>query len=95
MVVEADELSGVGRISSRVDGKTTVVEMPIAEIGKRLSTAAKMTLDSIGSATSARRIEQRSDGWFFSAREGLQGPFASREAAEDELDRHLLEAQSA
>jgi len=95
MVVEADELTGVGRVSSRVDGKTIVTEMPVAEIAQRLSMAAKMTLDSIGSATAARRIEQRADGFFFTAREGLQGPFASTEEAEEELDRHLLMAQSA
>lgn len=95
MVVEADELSGVGRVSSRVDGKTTVVEMPVSEIGQRLSVAAKMTLDSIGSATSTQRIQQRADGWYFSAREGLKGPFGTSEEAEEALDSYILTSQSA
>ena len=95
MVVEADESRGVGRVSSRTDGKTTVVEMPLSEIGQRLSVSAKMTLDSIGAATSVQRIQQKSDGWYFSAREGLLGPFASHEEAEEELTGHMLSAQSA
>jgi len=95
MVVEADEHTGVGRVSCRIDGKTTILEMSLADIGQKLSSQAKMTLDSIGAATSKARVEEHSDGWFFQAREGLQGPFASSEEAEKQLDQHMLVAQSA
>jgi len=95
MVVEADESTGIGRVSSRVDGQSQIVEMPLSEIGKRLSMSAKMTLDSIGAATSAQRVQQKSDGWYFAAREGLQGPFSSHDEARSELDSYLLASQSA
>jgi len=95
MVVEADESRGVGRVSSRADGQTKVVEMPLSEIGQRLSMSTKMTLDSIGAATSTQRVQQQSDGWYFSAREGLIGPFATQAEAQKELTGHMLSSQSA
>lgn len=95
MVVEADEVSGMGRVSSRVDGHTNVVEMPISEIGKRLSLSSKMTLDGIGAATSAQRIQEKSDGWYFSAREGLIGPFKTDKEAQKELSEYIMSSQSA
>lgn len=95
MVVEADEAKGVGRISSRVNGRSNVVEMPLAEIGKRLSLSAKMTLDGIGAATTTERVQEKSDGWYFTAREGLMGPFASHDEAQNELSDYLLSSQSA
>jgi len=95
MVVEADESSGVGRVSSRIDGQSNVVEMPLTEISQRLSVSDKMTLDSIGAATSGQRIQQRSDGWYFSAREGLSGPFKSQNEAQKELTAYILSSQSA
>ncbi len=95
MVVEADESSGMARVSSRVDGQSNVVEMTLLEISQRLSVSAKMTLDSIGAATSAQRIQQQSDGWYFSAREGLTGPFSSQDEAQKQLTRYILSSQSA
>ena len=95
MVVEADELRGVGRVSSRVAGQTNVVEMPLADIGQRLSVSSKMTLDSIGEATSTQRVQQKSDGWYFLAREGLMGPFSSHDEAQDQLTGYILSSQSA
>jgi len=95
MVVEADEARGLGRVSSRVDGQPKVVEMSLNDIGQRLSMSAKMTLDSIGAATTTQRVQQKSDGWYFSSREGLVGPFSSNDEAQQELTGYLLTSQSA
>ena len=95
MVVEADEASGIGRVSSRVDGTTQVVEMPLSDIGKRLSLGARMTLDGIGAATSEQRVQEDTDGWYFSAREGQKGPFPSRKQAQEALTRYIMKSQSA
>lgn len=95
MVVEADEASGTGRVSTRIDGKQTIVSMPLADIAMNLSSTTKLSLDNLGSAQSKQRVLKKEDGWFFAAREGLKGPFPSDKQAERELDQYIIAAQGA
>ncbi len=93
MVVEANESNGMGRVSSRIDGKQVLLEMPLSEIAMHLSTNTKLSLDNLGSPESKQRVLEKEDGWFFSAREGLKGPYPSGEQAERELDQYIIAAQ--
>ncbi len=93
MVVEANEAAGTGRVSTRLDGKQTIIEMPLVDIAMHLATNAKLNLDNLGSPESKHRVLKKGDGWFFSAREGLKGPFPSGEQAERELDQYIIASQ--
>lgn len=95
MVVEVDEEAGIGRVSTRIDGTQQVIEMPIAEVGRRISLGANLVLDNVSESELAKRIVRKKDGWFFSAREGLQGPYRSGEEAEKRLTQHVLATNSA
>lgn len=95
MVVEANEASGIGRVSTRIDGQQTILEMPLADIAMHLSSTTKLSLDNLGSPASKQRVLKKDDGWFFSAREGLKGPYPSGEQAERELDQYIIAAQGA
>ncbi|MGI9323903.1 MAG: DUF6316 family protein [Pseudomonadales bacterium] len=94
MVVEADELSGVGRISFREDGENRVVDMPLSEISQRIAANSDLLLDNARAPESSKRIVRKPDGWFFSTREGLQGPFQSGQEAEQELGQHMVASQA-
>ncbi len=93
LVVEANEALGMGRVSYRIGGKQQVVEMPLSEVGRRISSGANLVLDNVSGSESSKRILRKQDGWFFSAREGLKGPYGSGEEAERELSRHILSTQ--
>ena len=73
----------------------TILEMPIAEVGKRLSAGSDLVLDNLNGEQAKKRVVKKKDGWFFSAREGLKGPFDTEDAAEAGLQEHVLAAQSA
>lgn len=94
MVIEADQERGIGRVSTRIDGKHQTIEMPLATIGNRIAAAAGLALDSANSESQAARVIRKPDGWFFNAREGLKGPFKSSESAERELNEYVIAAQT-
>ncbi len=94
LVVEADAAAGVARVSFRVDGQTQVMELPLAEIARRLSSGGELKLDNLNGPVAAKRIVRKPDGWFFAAREGFMGPYDSGQAAQRELARHVLAMQS-
>ena len=94
MVIEADPESGIGRVSTRIDGQQQMLEMPLSEIGNKIAAAAGLTLDTVNSETQTARVIRKPDGWFFNAREGLKGPYQSSEAAERELNEYVISAQA-
>ena len=89
LVVEANELSGSGRVSYREDGENKVKEMPLSEISKLISRNSELRLDNTGGPIAVKRLIEKPDGWFFSTREGLKGPFpnSSRSAKESRPTR--------
>jgi hypothetical protein len=93
LVVEANEDSGMGRVSYRVDGEQQVVDMPLSEVSRRISSGTNLALDNVSGSDSSKRILRKQDGWFFSAREGLKGPYGSGEEAERELSQYILSTQ--
>ncbi len=92
-VLDVDTASGVARVSCRVDGRQQVIEMPISEVGIRLSSGTNLRLDGLGTADTSNRIIQQTDGWFFTTREGPNGPYGSKAEAQHALSRHILSAQ--
>lgn len=94
MVIHADQENGIGQVSTRIDGKQQVIEMPLSEIGNKIAAAAGITLDSVNSETQTARVIRKPDGWFFNAREGLKGPYQSSESAERELNEYVIASQA-
>ena len=94
LVIDVDTDSGFARVSYRGNGEQKIVQMPISELGARIDSGASLQLDELNGEASSERIQQKSDGWFFSTREGLQGPFASKDEANSALNDHIVSAQS-
>lgn len=90
-VIDVDAESGFARVSCQVDGERQLLQMPIADVGLKLSSSAK--LEGFTAATPTNRIVQQADGWFFSTREGLQGPYLSDTDAERGLNRFIESMQ--
>jgi len=91
LVVDVDPQSGLAWISCRADGRQRLFQMPIAEVGAKLT--SDLRLDASRSAAASNRIIQRSDGWFFTTREGLQGPYPSADEAKRLLGKHIIAVQ--
>lgn len=94
MVVRADEAAGTARVSCRVDRQTQVIEMPLADVAKRVSSGAQLVLDNLNGPETTRRIQKQKDGWYFSAREGQMGPYGSEQEAARQLGRYILSMQT-
>lgn len=94
LVVESDPEAGTARVSGRVDGETQVVDMPIADIARRLAAGNELKLDNLNGPGAEKRVVRRADKWFFTSREGLQGPFGSGTETRLRLTRHILAMQS-
>jgi len=94
LVVRVDQENGTGRVSCRIDGEHQLIDMPLAEITKRVTRGASLILDNLNGPHAAKRLRQRKDGWYFTAREGEQGPYDSRQMAAQELARYILCMQS-
>lgn len=86
-VLAVDLESGIARVNYHNGDDRQIVEMPLAEVGLRLSSTA--SLDG-PNGDSSGRVVQRSDGWFFTTREGPQGPFSSAADADVALNDYLL-----
>lgn len=94
MVLDADERSGIARVSCRMDGLQQVVEMPIADVVRRISSAGSLILDNMNSPDSLRRVTQQGSDWYFASREGSIGPYATRTEAAQNLCRYILAMQT-
>jgi len=95
LVVEANETTGRARVSCCIDGERHVLDMPITEVSKRISSGNSLILDNINAPATTQRVLEKEGGWFFSAREGIKGPYPSRDKAEKALGRYIVAAQSA
>lgn len=93
MVVEVDTEQGTARVSCPDQDKPQVIEVPICEVVERLSATPNLRLDGLNSDSTANRIVQRDEGWFFTSREGLQGPYDSDTRAHQALGAYILHSQ--
>lgn len=95
LVVHVDEAEQSAQVTCRFGEDTEILEMPLADVARRVSSAHTLILDNLNGPTAERRILELQDGWYFAAREGRIGPFASRQEAGRALARHVLSMQSA
>jgi hypothetical protein len=93
-ILDVDTDSGFARVSCRGEDGQQVIQIPISEIGLRLSTGSNLLLDSLSNTASSNRIIQRTDGWYFTTREGPKGPYPSETAANLALSKHILSRQA-
>ncbi len=93
LVLEVDTESGFAKVSCRTDGEQQVIQMPVSEVGLRLSSSSNLRLDGLSTADTSNRIIQQTDGWFFTTREGSQGPYLSDTEANLALSKYILSAQ--
>lgn len=94
MVVAVNEIDGTAKVSCRLDGQPVVVDMPLAEVSRRISASAGIQLDNLNGPDSKRRLQSRDDGWHFTTREGLMGPYPTEKDAARELARYVLSMQT-
>lgn len=94
-ILHVDTATGMARVSVRSDGQQTVVEMPVNDIGAKVGACAQLSLDGLESPTTAFRVLERSDGWYFKAREGEFGPFKDEVCAQTELKSYIIKVQGA
>ena len=94
LVVEVNTATQSARVSCRANGKHRVFDMPVAEVAARLCANAHIDLDGLNQKTTSDRVMQQQDGWYFRAREGLQGPFACQSEAQEHLQSYIMASQS-
>ena len=94
MVIATDPAEGTAQVSCRMDGQQLVLDMPIAEVSKRISSSTSLVLDNLNGPETKRRIVEDENGWCFSAREGLMGPYPSEQEAARALGRYILSMQT-
>ena len=92
-VLDIDPASGVARVSCRGESGQQVIEMPISEIGLRLATSGSLQLDGLNTSETSNRITKLTDGWFFTTREGPNGPFRTEAEADLALSKYILSVQ--
>ncbi len=93
LVLDVDTESGFARVSFRADGRQQIIQMPVSEVGLRLSSRSNLRLDGLSTADTSNRIIQQTDGWFFTTREGRKGPYLSDTEAKLALSKYILSAQ--
>ena len=92
LVLDVDLDAEMGRVSCQIDGERRVIDVPLDVIGSHLALGGELKLDNLNGKGQARTVE-KSDGWYFSTREGLKGPYPSDAAANDALNEHILTFQ--
>ena len=93
MVVEVDVDSGTAYVSCNDGTGPKVNPWPVTEVGNRLSSENGLMLDGMARADESERITEKEEGWFFTSREGLQGPFKSHTQAGKALKDYILTTQ--
>ena len=94
-VLDVDPEAEIARVSYRCDGRQCVDHMPLADVSARLAASSNLRLDGLSASGPANRISRQADGWFFSTREGLKGPYDCEAEANQALHKHVLALQAA
>ena len=94
LVIDVDTEAGFARVSYRADGQQQVAQIPISEVSLRLSFGSNLLLDGASTADKSNRIIKKTDGWFFTTRDGVNGPYQSETEATEALSKYILSVQS-
>lgn len=93
LVVYANEATGEARVTCRLDGQLQVIDMPLVEVARRVSSSTGLILDNLNGPETEKRIVEQDGQWYFQAREGRMGPFPSRKETGRQLVRYILSMQ--
>ena len=93
MVINVDTTTGMAHVSCNDGNGAKVSEWPVTEIGNRLSRTNGLMLDGLVRNDHSERITEKDDGWHFTSREGLKGPYDSEKKAEAALKEYILASQ--
>ena len=93
LVLDVDVAAGTAAVSSNDGSGPKVTEWPGAEISNRLSAENGLLLDGLTRSDQSERITEKEEGWFFTSREGLQGPFTTEAGATKALKDYILTTQ--
>ena len=93
MVVEVDVSNGTAYVSSNPGSGPQINPWPVTEVGNRLSSENGLLLDGLTRTDQSERITEKDEGWFFTSREGLQGPFKTHAQADKALKDYILTTQ--
>lgn len=90
LVVEANDATGLGRVSYQEDGARHVIDMPLTEISRLVAQGTNGVSDK--SDDLSHRVKEKADGFYAMAREGAIGPFSSFVQAESAMREHIEES---
>ncbi len=93
MIVEVDVDNSTAYVSSNDGSGPQVNPWPVTEVGNRLSSENGLLLDGLARADESERLTEKEEGWFFTSREGLQGPFKNHTQAGKALKDYILTTQ--
>jgi hypothetical protein len=94
LILDVDTERNIARVSFRADGEQQVAELPLADVCAKLSTGGHLKLDGLTAEATARRIIEEDDGWYFTTREGPEGPYPNPDSARKALNRFILDKQT-
>ena len=93
LVIDVDVEAGTAAVSCNDGNGPQIQQWPVAEIGNRLSAENGLLLDGLTRTEESERITEKDEGWFFTSREGLQGPFKTHGQANKALKDYILTTQ--
>lgn len=95
LILDVDTDAGLARVSFRADDQQQIAQMPIADICQKLATGGHLQLDGLNTEDTAKRVVEQVDGWYFTTREGPEGPYDTADQARAALNAFILVKQSA
>ena len=94
LILDVDTERNTAQVSFRADDEHQVAELPLADVCAKLTTGGNLKLDGLNAEATSRRIIEEDDGWYFTSREGPEGPFPNPEHARTALNRFILDKQT-
>ncbi len=94
LILDVDTERNVARVSFRADDEQHLAELPLTDVCAKLATGGHLKLDGLTAEATARRVIEEDDGWYFTTREGPEGPFPDPESARTALNRFILDKQT-
>jgi hypothetical protein len=94
LILDVDTDAGLARVSFRADDQQQITQMPIADVCQLLATVGPLKLDGLNAEDTAKRVIEEIDGWYFTTREGPEGPYDTADQAKTALSKFILAIQS-
>ena len=92
LVLAVDCDAQVARVSCKVGEERQIIDLDLSQLALLLTEQQGATHDNLQS--SGDRVSEENGAWYFSSRDGKQGPFGSEDEARDELKAYVLAQQA-